>query len=216
MVKVIAAIAQSPYAGQMQAQISDLVTWTSAILDGCYRFADPLIHNYINDTCESACEYTDHSFPRLTPFSPLSPLPATFRDAAGSAMIAYATYRLASLSPGNNTHIAAADTIYAAVQDKLTPMGIFDSSVEVPDALTFTQPAQMSPESLSFLVLMSAARRDYMQSNVTGVGGVGTGSQTSTSSSSSAAATAQLQTTTWSLTLLFLSLSLALSTIVIL
>lgn len=52
MVKVIATIAQSEFASDMQSQIDDLVSWTQAILDGCYRYADPLIPNYVNDTSE--------------------------------------------------------------------------------------------------------------------------------------------------------------------
>lgn len=52
MVKVIATIAQSEFASEMQPQINDLISWTQAILDGCYQYADPLIPNYVNDTSE--------------------------------------------------------------------------------------------------------------------------------------------------------------------
>jgi hypothetical protein len=105
-----------------------------------------------------------------------SPFAGTFYDAAGSSLIAYATYRLASLSPTNHSqHIDAADNIYNAVQDKLTPYGIFTSDTNVVDALTFTTPAQVSAESLAFLVLLSSAKRDYQEGNVTGITGVTTG-----------------------------------------
>ena len=49
---MIATIAQSEFASDMQSQINDLVQWTDDILTGSYRFASPLIHNYINDTSE--------------------------------------------------------------------------------------------------------------------------------------------------------------------
>jgi hypothetical protein len=52
IVKVIATIVQSEFASQMQPQIDQLITWTQAILDGCYLYADPLIPNYVNDTSE--------------------------------------------------------------------------------------------------------------------------------------------------------------------
>jgi rhamnogalacturonyl hydrolase YesR len=52
MVKVIAIISQSEYASEMQDQISNLIGWSQDILDGCYKYADPLIRNYVNDSCE--------------------------------------------------------------------------------------------------------------------------------------------------------------------
>lgn len=91
-------------------------------------------------------------------------------------MIAYATYRLSSLSPADHSlYVDQADAIYDAVQDKLTPFGTFSTDVNVVDALTFTSPSQASPESFAFLVLLASARRDHQQGNVTGLGGVGTG-----------------------------------------
>ncbi|UZJ52254.1 hypothetical protein CBS101457_001574 [Exobasidium rhododendri] len=151
MVKVIAIISQSEFANDMQSQVNDLITWTQDILDGCYKYADPLIRNYVNDT-------------------------TTFYDAAGSSLVAYATYRLASLSPANHSqHVDAAEAIYEAVQDKLNPFGYFNSDVNVVNALTFTSPSQMSPESLAFLVLLASAKRDHQQGNVTGLSGPASG-----------------------------------------
>lgn len=143
-------------------------------------------------------------------------LVATFRDAAGSALIAYSTYRLASLSPNDTRHIAAAEAIYSAVQDKITPMGIFAESLDVPDALTFTSPAQMSPESLAFLVLMSSARRDYNQGNVTGSAGIGSGASASSTATSAAASSITAQLHGWTAIMLICSLSSALIALTIL
>lgn len=99
-------------------------------------------------------------------------------------MIAYSTYRLASLSPTNNSvHLNAADAIYSTVQNSLTPLATFNSNFKVVDALSFSTSAQMSPESLAFLVLLSAAKRDHQEGNVTGVQGFNTGFQGSASSS---------------------------------
>jgi hypothetical protein len=52
LVKVIATIAQSEFATDMQDEINTMITWTQDILDGCYQYADPLIHNYFNDSSE--------------------------------------------------------------------------------------------------------------------------------------------------------------------
>lgn len=41
----------------------------------------------------------------------------------------------------------------------------------VVNPLTFTSPSQGSPESMAFLVLMAAARRDFGERNVTGTMG---------------------------------------------
>lgn len=88
-------------------------------------------------------------------------MPATFRDAAGSSLIAYATYRLASLSPTmkNYRHLDGAEAIYQAVQSTLTPIATFTDGAEIVNALTFTSPAQMSPESLAFFSLVKLCKK---------------------------------------------------------
>jgi hypothetical protein len=77
----------------------------------------------------------------------------------------------------------AADAIYSTVQNSLTPLATFANPIRAVDALSFSRSAQMSPESLAFLVLLSAAKRDHQQGNVTGVQGLDTGYQGSASSS---------------------------------
>lgn len=153
MLRTVAAIAQSPYSSQMASQKRDLIAWTKEILDAAYPFLNSqrsLFHNYINDS-------------------------STFLDTAGSAFIAYATFRLASMDSSNNDHIQTAEQIYQAVQNQLSPIGSFSSPVV--NALSFSTAGTTSPESLAFVMLLEAARRDYHAGNVTGIDGPGTGAK---------------------------------------
>lgn len=67
------------------------------------------------------------------------------------------------------------DAIYSNVQSKMDNTGQLIQGTTVVNPLTFTSPSQGSPESMSFLVLMSAAKRDYAERNVTGIMGPGSG-----------------------------------------
>ncbi|CAO1630166.1 unnamed protein product [Sympodiomycopsis kandeliae] len=152
MLRVLASIAQSPFSDAMQDQKTDLVNWINEILDAAYPFLDSslnLFHNYLNDS-------------------------STFTDAAGSAMIAYSTFRLASMGTGHGTHVPAAEKVYQALQKTMSPYGAFRTPVV--NVLSFTSAGGTAPESLAFLLLLEAARRDYHAGNVTGIDGPGTGS----------------------------------------
>lgn len=169
MLRVLATIAQSSFSSDMQNQKQDLVDWTSEILDAAYPFIDEdayLFYNDINSTGRNR-----------------------FLDAAGSLMIAYSTFRLASMAPdaapaGMSTSLAMAEQLYQTVQTNLlSPVGNF--SVPVVDALAFTvQGTTSSPESLAFAILLESARRDYYAGNVTGLDGPGTGKSGSSSAAS--------------------------------
>lgn len=95
----------------------------------------------------------------------------------------------------------AAEAIYQAVQGTLTPIATFTDGAEVVNALTFTSPAQMSPESLAFLVLLSSAKRDHQKGNVTGINGSDSGYQGTSS---------RLQIQGWTICLLLAPAALAL------
>jgi rhamnogalacturonyl hydrolase YesR len=153
MCRVLAAISQSRFASSMSSQINDLVSWTNEIVSNALDQGTPLMHNYVNET-------------------------DTFLDAGGSAMIAYSTYRLAAMSPTSDLgrQLAQANAVYDAVQDKLGQDGQLISGTQVVDPLGFVNPSQGSPEGMSFMVLLSAARRDRAEGNVTGLMGPGTGS----------------------------------------
>lgn len=150
ILRTLAAIAQSTFSLQMSSQKQDLLIWTREILDAAYPFLDSshaLFHNHVNDT-------------------------STFLDSAGSAFIAYATFRLAAMDSGNDRHVADAELIYQAIQNQLTPIGILETPVV--NALSFNNAGETSPESLSFILLLEAARRDYHAGNVTSIEGPGT------------------------------------------
>ncbi|PWN36670.1 uncharacterized protein FA14DRAFT_186863 [Meira miltonrushii] len=159
MCRVLASISQSSFSNLMSSQISDLIDWINEIITTALNAGDPLIHNYINDN-------------------------NTFQDAGGSTLIAYSTYRLARIATNLTltNQIKQSEAIYTAVQSKMDNDGQLIQGTTVVNPLTFNTPSQGSPESMAFLVLMSAARRDYAERNVTGTMGPGSGTHAASSS----------------------------------
>ncbi len=146
--RTLACIAQSSHSDEMLQQKADLYSWTGSILDAAYGYADPnngLVRNHMNDT-------------------------SSFQDAAGSMLIAYATFRYASMAADADQHVEAAEKIYQTVQGRLDQFGHF-VGLQTVDALSFRSPGPTSPESLAFALMLAAARRDYAQRNVTSLYG---------------------------------------------
>ncbi|TKY86236.1 hypothetical protein EX895_005061 [Sporisorium graminicola] len=144
MARTLATIEQSQASQQMTQQKEDLVEWMQEILDAAWPLLDEralLFHNYMNDT-------------------------STFYDTAGTALIAYATYRLASMSPANNKWVSQADAVYASLATSLNQIGQFRDGYPVVDVLSFVSQGETSAESLAFLMLMNAAKRDYQNRDV--------------------------------------------------
>ncbi|PWY96818.1 Six-hairpin glycosidase, partial [Testicularia cyperi] len=144
MLRVLATIEQSESSLDMVNQKNDLVSWINEILDASYPLLDDralLWHNYMNDTSD-------------------------FFDTAGTALLTYATYRMASMVKGNDKWISQADSIHRSLATALDPIGQFRAGYPVTDVLGFTQQGETSSESLSFMMLMSAARRDYQNGDV--------------------------------------------------
>ncbi|SNX85440.1 uncharacterized protein MEPE_04149 [Melanopsichium pennsylvanicum] len=144
MARTLATIEQSQASLQMVQQKNDLITWMQEILDASWPLLDEralLFHNYMNDT-------------------------STFYDTAGTALITYATYRLASMSPANNKWISQADTVYRSVSTALNSIGQFRDGYPVVDVLSFVRQGETSSESLAFMMLMNAAKRDFQNNDV--------------------------------------------------
>ncbi|EST04812.1 AMP-dependent synthetase/ligase [Kalmanozyma brasiliensis GHG001] len=144
MARTLATIEQSQASGSMTSQKTDLINWMQEILDASWPLLDEralLFHNYMNDT-------------------------STFYDSAGTALIAYATYRLASMSPSNNRWIEQADIVYRSLATSLNSIGQFRETYPVVDVLAFNRQGETSSESLAFMMLMNAAKRDYQNRDV--------------------------------------------------
>lgn len=105
-----------------------------------------------------------------------------FYDSAGTALIAYATYRLASMSPSNNRWISQADTVYQSLATALNPIGQFRDGYPVVDVLSFVAQGETSSESLAFMMLMTAAKRDYQNGDVVRINNSTAGSSSAASS----------------------------------
>lgn len=144
MARTLASIEQSTASSQMVQQKKDLVNWMQEILDAAYPLLDQqelLFHNYMNDT-------------------------STFHDSAGTALITYATYRLAAMSPKHTHWVKEADRIYKSLATALNSIGQFRDGFPVVNVLSFVEPGQTSAESLAFMALMTAAKRDYQNKDV--------------------------------------------------
>ncbi|GAA6064633.1 hypothetical protein JCM10212_000602 [Sporobolomyces blumeae] len=136
--RVLATMQNSQYADQFASEISDLKKWTKQLLTAAFSNlrSDGLLPNYYD-------------------------LPSSFSDAAGSALLASAAYRLAVLDPKGDyaSILASAATIRAAVNS-----GVDSSSgllSPVVDPLAFAQQGKTSPEGQAFVLLLHSAWRDW-------------------------------------------------------
>lgn len=143
MLKVAATIRQSQFAAELHTQHDNLINWAEASIIAADKFFDPnlsLYHNVVNDT-------------------------KTFADASGSALMAYSAFRLAGLDK-NKDHTQNAEKIYQKLRNSFDPMGAF-VKVHTVNELNTNTPAPTSSESLSFLIMLQSARRDFLSGNGT-------------------------------------------------
>ena len=146
MLRVAAIISHSPWADKMQAQHDQLVQWADDIITAAYQFVDPgtgLLLNAIDD-------------------------PSTFLDGSGSALLSYAVFRLASMDQGRKKHVDMAEKAYQTLSKSLNSLSQFTNGIQTVNEMQSNEAGATSTESLAFLILMAAARRDYHANNVTG------------------------------------------------
>ncbi|WFD18025.1 hypothetical protein MCAP1_000237 [Malassezia caprae] len=149
MLRVAAMISASPWAQAMHVPHDNLLQWTDELLGAVYQRVDGstgLLPNNVNDT-------------------------KSFRDAAGSALVTYAAFRLGSMDASRQKYVDDAERAYQTLAAGLTPASSFTNGLLTVNELNTNAPGPTSTESLSFMILMSAARRDYYAGNVTGAPG---------------------------------------------
>lgn len=76
--------------------------------------------------------------------------------------------------------VTQAERIYQTTSQSLTASGNLRNGFFAVNQLDFSSQANRSPESMAFIVLLSAARRDYFSGNVTGTAGPGSGYDSAT------------------------------------
>lgn len=146
MLRVLATIQQSPSQDAFGEQRTNLVAWITDALDAAYNFVDAptgLFYNVIDNK-------------------------QSFLDGSGSALLAYAVFRLGSMVPANRAHIDMAELAYSTLQKSVDPYGSYTNGILTVNALSTSGPGATSTESLAFLALLAAARRDYYAGNTTG------------------------------------------------
>ena len=149
LLRVAAIIRESPWAEAMTTQYNDLIAWADEIIEAAYGYADRntgLLYNEVDNS-------------------------TSFFDASGSALMSYATFRLGSMEPGRRAHIDTAENAYKTLSTALDPASSFTNGIQTVNELSSGAPGPTSTESLAFMVLMSAARRDYYAGNTTGANG---------------------------------------------
>ncbi|WFD25555.1 hypothetical protein MNAN1_000515 [Malassezia nana] len=146
MLRVAAMIHASPWVDKMDNLYKDLLEWVDEVIGASYHWVDKstgLLPNVV-DT------------------------PDTFPDAAGSALMTYAVFRLGGMDAQRRQNVEHAERAYQTLSAGLNPASSFTNGLLTVNELNTGKPGPTSTESLSFVILMSAARRDYYAGNVTG------------------------------------------------
>ncbi|KAM0787143.1 hypothetical protein ACM66B_006394 [Microbotryomycetes sp. NB124-2] len=137
MTRVLATIKNSRYSSSQASRVANLRQWTDEILAAAFSRLDTtgLVPNYFNK--------------------------ASFTDAAASALLAAASFRLASLKLSQtSTNINNAIRVRQAVLSRVSPSTGWVSGCV--DPITWNVQTNQSPESLAFVLMMEAAYRDYL------------------------------------------------------
>lgn len=141
MLRVLRIIQLSDYAAEFQSEQNDLVQWASGILNNVWKFqqSSGAILNYIDASPSS-----------------------TFEDASSTALLAAATFRLASITFGTSNapsvNVAAAAQARAWVISQLGSDGWLKGVVNPYD---WHEEGSRSPEGQSFVIMLQAAYRDW-------------------------------------------------------
>ncbi|BEJ15350.1 hypothetical protein CspHIS471_0411170 [Cutaneotrichosporon sp. HIS471] len=134
IVRVLATIKRSQFAGGMGDQATQLQVWAAEILGASkgYMTHDGLLRNYITNSSD-------------------------FVDAAATALMASAGLRMSTLNLTND-HVDASTKMLAAASRNVNSTGYLNN---VTDPYSFHRPGTSSPEGNAFVVLGYAAYNDW-------------------------------------------------------
>lgn len=151
MLRVLNTFNHSSFGPVLKAEQADLVSWTQEIIDGvwAYQQANGTLLNHIDEIASN-----------------------TFVDSSGTALLAAATFRLASFTYHRSSATAApSKNIQAAIKARELVLASIDPDgwlINVVDPLDWHSAGQKSPEGQAFVILLEAAHRDW-QSLTTGI-----------------------------------------------
>ncbi|GAA5881481.1 hypothetical protein JCM1840_001104 [Sporobolomyces johnsonii] len=152
MLRVAATLNRSVFAQEFESEVADLQSWVNEIVTGAWgkpQTTDGLVHNYLDDA-------------------------TTFGDAAATALLTAATFRLAALgSNSNGTSVmpllVAAETAYQTLTStNSTSLHVSAEGVLSPvvDPVSYGEQLEVggvSPEGEAFVLLMESGRRDWIE-----------------------------------------------------
>lgn len=145
MLRVLSAFNHSSFGSVLKTQQTDLVSWTQEIITSAWAHqqANGTLFNHIDE-----------------------PESSTFADSSGTALLAAATFRLATFFSTTTSQ-----NIQAAIKARELVMASLDKDgwlTHVVDPLDWHSAGQKSPEAQAFVITLEAAYRDW-QSVVTGL-----------------------------------------------
>ncbi|KLT38936.1 Six-hairpin glycosidase [Cutaneotrichosporon oleaginosum] len=134
IMRVLATIKRSQFAGAMGDQMTQLQVWAAEIMTASKKYMthDGLLRNYINNGTD-------------------------FVDAAATALMASAGFRMSTLNLTND-HVDMAVSMLAGASRNVNATGFL---VNVTDPYSFHKPGTYSPEGNAFVVLGYAAYNDW-------------------------------------------------------
>ncbi|KZP16457.1 hypothetical protein FIBSPDRAFT_865964 [Athelia psychrophila] len=168
MLRVLGTIQNSAFAKPLAAQQTDLAHWAGEVLGGMYALLD------------ATAVFKNYPDQDLAPADAAAGVGGNFYDAAGTALLASAAYRL-SLLAGVHTYTAHAEASRTALfataanstQQHFTAGGWLTPVVN-PNQYTFEldqSGGAGSPESAAFVVELDAAWRDWVAAGSKGANG---------------------------------------------
>jgi len=157
IMRVLATIARSNFASQMQSQQSDLAHWVDEILTGVWRYQ---VRRGVCPLSEISAERAGTLQQENGTLLNYVDQSGSFADSSSTALLAATTFRYSTLT-GDTKHDTAAmealDLVFASIDDGGWLLNTVD-----PNAWTSrSQPGAHSPEGQSFVLLLAAAWEDF-------------------------------------------------------
>jgi rhamnogalacturonyl hydrolase YesR len=142
MLRILRIVQLSPYAAQMYQEQKNIITWANELLNAIWKLQQPngALLNYLDQ-----------------------PANQTFPESSGTALIAAATFRLASIvryvDPSVQVNVPAAEKARRYIVSHVDSDGWLQGVV---DPLDWFQVGSKSPEGQAFVLMMYSAYRDWL------------------------------------------------------
>jgi rhamnogalacturonyl hydrolase YesR len=137
MLRVLRIIQSSSFAQELQNEQVDIINWIASLLNNVWQYQQPdgYLLNYMDQQPSS-----------------------TFIDASGTALLAAATFRLATIAPGQANTVAA-EKARSWIAANIGKDGWL---THVVNPLNWHVAGSHSPEGQAFVLMLDAAYQNYL------------------------------------------------------